>query len=316
MANALAILVGLKEVDPLCYGGWNGRNGCWGCELDVDNIQRILTPLGYQVHALKTSAATAETVLAALRGAARVLSGDDVLVFYFSGHGGQQPDQNDDERDGQDETLVAYNREIIDDELNQIWPSFQAGVRIVMLSDSCNSGTNYRLIGNFEETTAIQPVDQRVSRTITAQMIHFGGCRDGRTSSGYQVGGAFTTALCNAWDDGNFQGTYADFHQRICTMITSGQKPQYNHYGPVSETFRNQKPFAVNGRSNSGVRCTLEIPTGDVEQTREILRNDAAACLLEAFEKSVVQRPGSASGSCTTDFSGHTSCTGTVTWNF
>ena len=44
-----ALLVGLKSVDPGSYGGWDGVNGCWGCELDVDNIEGVLAPLNYDI---------------------------------------------------------------------------------------------------------------------------------------------------------------------------------------------------------------------------------------------------------------------------
>jgi len=37
-----------------------------------------------------------------------------------------------DKLDGQDETLVAFDREIIDDELSEKWMSFAEGVRIVV----------------------------------------------------------------------------------------------------------------------------------------------------------------------------------------
>ena len=57
--RARALLVGLKRVDPNAYGGWTGESGCWGCELDVDNIDNILRPLGYEIETLKTEAATA-----------------------------------------------------------------------------------------------------------------------------------------------------------------------------------------------------------------------------------------------------------------
>ncbi len=313
MANALAILVGLKEVDPACHGGWDGKNGCWGCELDVDNLDHLLSQLGYRVQTLKTRQAKADRVLDALRGAARVLGSGDILVFYFSGHGGQQPDENGDEQDGKDETLVAYNREIIDDELNEIWPTFSSGVRIVMLSDSCNSGTNYRMIGNVEETTPIRPVDARVSKAMQAEMIHIGGCRDGRTSSGYQYGGAFTKALCDVWDEGNFRGNYRDFHKKICPRITSGQNPQYNEYGPVADVFREQKPFTTTVAQQPGASYTLEIPADKAEQLREIIRNEGPDCLLAALEKLLAQRSGSASATCTADSGGNVSCTGTIT---
>jgi hypothetical protein len=76
-------------------------------------------------------------------------------------------------------------------------------------------------------------------------MIHMGGCRDGFGSAGYFGGGAFTIALCNAWQGGSFQGNYPRLHQQICDLITSDQRPQYNKYGPVSSGFENQRPFTV-----------------------------------------------------------------------
>ena len=51
MAKGYALLVGLKSVDPIKYGGWDGSNGCWGCELDVDNMERLLGHLGFQITA-------------------------------------------------------------------------------------------------------------------------------------------------------------------------------------------------------------------------------------------------------------------------
>lgn len=242
-----ALLVGLKSVDPNSYGGWDGQSGCWGCELDVDNMENILTPLYYDIDILKTQDATAEAIIAGLNDAASNCKSGDIFVFYFSGHGGQQPDQNGDEPDGKDETLVAYNKEIVDDELNKIWLKFKAGVRILMISDSCNSGTNYKnRMNRAVKPTPIIPInDFEVSTKMKAKLIHFGGCRDGFGSSGYTQGGAFTMALCEAWDDGNFKGNYPDFHQSICAKISTSQQPQYNQYGSGIENFRNQKPFTI-----------------------------------------------------------------------
>lgn len=242
-----ALLVGLKSVDPNCYGGWDGQNGCWGCELDVDNIEGILSPLNYEIDILKTQEATAESIIAGLNEAAFNLRSGDIFVFYFSGHGGQQPDRNGDEMDGQDETLVAYNKQIVDDELNNIWLKFKTGVRILMISDSCNSGTNYRnrMQRSVRPTPFLPIVDFEISAKMKAKLIHFGGCRDGFGSSGYMQGGAFTMALCQAWNDGDFQGNYPDFHQAICAKISTTQQPQYSQYGTGLEIFRNEKPFTI-----------------------------------------------------------------------
>lgn len=249
MAKASALLVGLKSVNPACYDGWDGAGGCWGCELDVDNMARILEPLGYQIQTLKTEEATHEAILSSLHRAAESRVAGDIFVFYYSGHGGQQPDRNGDELDGKDETLVAYCRQIIDDEIHEALTKFESGVHIIMLSDSCNSGTNYRgrMTVPVNEEAIFRPVARKAQKAVDmkAQLIHLGGCRDGFGSAGYQKGGAFTMALCDAWGDGAFQGTLDDLHSTICELIESVQKPQYNEYGPVSDDFRNRRAFAV-----------------------------------------------------------------------
>ena len=253
MSKQYAILVGLKNVDAAAYDGWNGENGCWGCELDVDNMERIVAHLGYKTVALKTERATCAGVLDALKGAARKLKLGDTLLFYFSGHGGQQPDQNGDESDGRDETLVAYDGEVIDDQLNEVWGKFKSGVRIIMISDSCNSGTNYRNVRDIREATPIQPLGPDFSVQMRAQMIHMGGCRDGSTSTGYQTGGKFTMALCEVWSNGAFVGTYKDFYDAIRRRVT-GQAVQYNEYGPVTVAFSGQKPFSSATDSGEGTQ--------------------------------------------------------------
>jgi len=249
MGKGLALLVGLKRIDPNKYNGWPGENGCWGCELDVDNVERILVGKGFQATVLKTAEATHDNILEALRSAANSLGPDDIFAFYYSGHGGQQPDflsPNKDELDGQDETLVAFDSQIIDDELNEIWLSFAEGVRIVMISDSCNSGTNYRTVGTFENPSPIIPIlDKEIQGEMKAQLIHYGGCRDGFESGGYQGGGAFTMALCHVWSDGKYEGNYKQLLENAGTLVSGSQKPQYNEYGPVGEKFRDSKPFQI-----------------------------------------------------------------------
>lgn len=276
MAQALGFLVGLKSIDPSAYSGWDGRNGCYGCELDVDNMELVLSSLGgYKINTLKTEEAKASAILRGIESAAASLKSGDMFVFYFSGHGGQQADLNDEEDDSQDETLIAYDRPIIDDELSQLWPLFQRGVRIVMLSDSCNSGTNYRNLFNKRAPLGRStPIEFGEVPNMKAQMIHFSGCRDGKTSSGYQLGGAFTMALCEIWDSGRFVGTYEDFHKRIKQRVKDAgeeQEPQFNLIGKPSPDFLLSKPFSIS---------TKNIPEfADVEQA------------IDAIPVSILHRP-------------------------
>lgn len=330
-----SLLVGLKSVDAAAYGGWNGQNGCWGCELDVDNIEHILKPLGYENSILKTQTASANAVLAGLEDASKRCQPGDLFVFYFSGHGGQQPDASGDEQDDKDETLVAYDREITDDELNAVWPKFKAGVRIFMLSDSCNSGTNYKMsmldVAHSSPMRMFVNADSAVGRrnarsTMKAQMIHYGGCKDGFTSSGYMSGGAFTQALCQTWNEGQFSGDYAAFYQAVKAKVNSGQAVQFSKYGPVEDAFLTSRPFGAAKVGNTAggpspgtiksVRCVLDISESHVAGIRTAINNEAVKVLLEALDDALSQRPGSASVSCTGSSGGGVSCTGSVSVSF
>jgi N-acetylmuramoyl-L-alanine amidase len=300
--KGIALLVGLKEVDPKApdYNGWDGKRGCWGCELDVDNMEMILAPLGYEITKLKTGEATKDNILASLRRTANTVQPGDTFVFYFSGHGGQQPDENSDESDGKDETLCAFDGEIKDDYLDEVWRSFQEGCRIVMVSDSCNSGTNYKNrgveVGYF---TPIMPVDEELANEMQAQLIHYGGCRDGFTSAGYFGGGAFTKALCRVWANGDFKGTYKSFYEEIKARLGEQQVPAYNLYGTGELSFEQERPFGIEFPVGGHTRCVFEIPGATIEEARKVVEEKGPAVILNALDKILEQRPQSFRGSCT-----------------
>lgn len=271
MRRLNAILVGLDRVNPSSYGGWNGD--CPGCEVDVDNLYKILAKLGYSIKTLKTAEATRSRILQELDSAASTLNTGDNLVFFFSGHGGQQPDLNGDELDGKDETLVSYDGEIIDDQIDSIWLKFRNGVRIVMISDSCNSGSNYKNMRDVPHSTPLKLINSKVAQGMQAQMIHLGGCEDNRSSFSTQTGGFFTLALCSVWNQGSFKGNYKDFLGAISQKLQSTQaeqRPQYNEYGPVTDSFRQQIPFSqfnagllLSAGADTYVRADLDIRMND-----------------------------------------------------
>jgi hypothetical protein len=134
-----ALAIGLNEVDPAHYAGWSGP--LTGCEPDAEDMREIAAQQGFQVETLVTAQATRRAVLSKLEDLAQRVKNGDLLVVSYSGHGGQIPDQNGDEADGLDETWCLYDGELLDDELHGAWAKFQAGVRILVFSDSCHSGT-------------------------------------------------------------------------------------------------------------------------------------------------------------------------------
>lgn len=138
-ARARALTIGVNSVDPEHYAGWPGT--LVACEFDAEDVAEIAADAGFEVKTLKTKQATAKTVLDELRAAANALGAGDIMLVHYSGHGGQLPDSNGDEDDSQDETWCLYDRQLVDDELYKALAAFNAGVRVLVLSDSCHSGT-------------------------------------------------------------------------------------------------------------------------------------------------------------------------------
>lgn len=138
--KAMSLHIGLNLVDPKHYGGWSGPLAA--CEYDARDMAAIAKAGGMAVSQLLTKAATRKAVLAGIRKAAKALGNGDLFFLSYSGHGGQVADSSGDERDDkQDETWCLYDAQLIDDELYHELSKFAAGVRILVLSDSCHSGT-------------------------------------------------------------------------------------------------------------------------------------------------------------------------------
>lgn len=147
MAFGMSIHIGLNNLDVEAYGEQTVLAGCIN---DADAMQMLAAGKGFQTRRLVDEEATADEVIAAIADAAGTLRSGDMFFVTYSGHGSQVPDIDNDEDDAQDETWCLWDRMLIDDELNQLWMQFQPGVRILMLSDSCHSGTVARLLRERE----------------------------------------------------------------------------------------------------------------------------------------------------------------------
>ncbi|KAG4083746.1 hypothetical protein H8356DRAFT_1747752 [Neocallimastix lanati (nom. inval.)] len=89
---------------------------------------------------------TRKNMLNAMRWLVQGCKPGDSLFFHFSGHGSQKKDEDGDEVDGYDETIlpVDYKKsgQIVDDEMNAIMVRpLPEGVRLTAIFDSCHSGT-------------------------------------------------------------------------------------------------------------------------------------------------------------------------------
>jgi hypothetical protein len=74
---------------------------------------------------------------------AQRITGDDVFVFFFSGHGEQVPtereDGKEDELDSMDEAICLRDNDLIDNDLASLLDTIPARLSLIVL-DACNSG--------------------------------------------------------------------------------------------------------------------------------------------------------------------------------
>jgi metacaspase-1 len=140
--RALSLHIGLNEVSGAAYSGWTGPLAA--CEFDAKDMAALARLRGMKPTLLLTKHGTRAKVLANLRSAAKELGAGDLFFMSYSGHGGQVPDVTGEEADKQDETWCLYDGQLIDDELYFELSRFKTGVRILVLSDSCHSGTVVR----------------------------------------------------------------------------------------------------------------------------------------------------------------------------
>ncbi|MGW6454945.1 caspase family protein [Streptomyces sp. NPDC055078] len=267
MANALSLHVGLNSVDPAQYGGWDGRLAA--CENDARDMARLARAAGFDDTTLLTPDGTVENITGELRKAARRLGSGDILLFSYSGHGGQVPNANgsDDEPDRLDETLVFYDREFLDDELHREFGRFADGVRILAFLDSCHSGSAIELPSDqLDDAPRLMPVfkqreiyerDKDFFTRLQAELAEqsdggeaadallISACQDNQFAADGPVNGRFTGALLRVWDDGGFRGGYRAFHRDILRGMPTDQSPNFYVLGEPGEEFLEQRPFTV-----------------------------------------------------------------------
>lgn len=257
MPGGRSVHIGLNTVDSRHYRDGDGKP--WdgkleACENDARSMAELATQLGFDVQApLLTTAAQAAAVASSIGTAATELSPGDMFLLTYSGHGGQVSSTNHDddpEEDNLDETWCLYDRQLLDDELFVLFSEFRPGVRIVVLSDSCHSGTVTR--ADPPEADSIPPAKQMPKRvaevteivnaslydaiqrgvppkrlaSLAATVVLLSGCQDSEFSRDGPVNGAFTDALLGAWSDPRARRSMRHLQCAIADLIPD----EYNQH--------------------------------------------------------------------------------------
>jgi metacaspase-1 len=279
MSQAISLHLGLNAVDAHVYKGWSGP--LQGCENDARAMQAIADAQGFTSRLLLGANATCPNLLATMDRAAAELAADDLLLLTYSGHGASLPDRSGDEPDQRDEAWCLHDGLLIDDEIHHRLCMFAAGVRVLVVSDSCFSGSVTRddqtkpttarvcrpaalrngsaatpdrrapgarvravLRANADEYAARKAaVAATQALEPAAGIILLAACEDRQTAHDGELHGLFTAALLATWNGGAFAGGHDAFIAEIRTRVGAAQTPTLFPVGAVEPAFLATRPF-------------------------------------------------------------------------
>lgn len=256
-----------------------------GCVNDANDWADCLGARGFGVSKLLDDQATKAAMVAALSSLISKASKNDSLVITFSGHGSYQPDTDGDEADGLDEALCPYDLQtngeaLTDDEIKTLFAARKPGVRLVLIADSCHSGTVTRAakaepgadtrprfmpMGNWLPAKDL-PKNRagKLAATVLAPAgaspllgaysrllgdLLLSGCKEGPNNFSYDAringryNGAFTYYALKALKTLKPEASYADWHKAILKYLPSASYPQSPQI-VGSDTARKSKVFA------------------------------------------------------------------------
>lgn len=225
-----------------------------GCINDVSTMYNYLTnkfgynPLNVRMlidQELKTPP-TKEIIQLDIKWLVSDLYREDELVFYYSGHGGQIPDKNNDEPDALDECIIPLdyktNGVITDDWMfENLISKIPNGCKLTIFTDCCHAESILDLPVVYRYDT-VPNIPNKISkiynpsewsakfnknlnkRPVTnGRVIHFAGCLDSQTSA-------------DATFNGNHQGAFSKcLIDTINSHLKTIKKDYYGLYDTLKE---------------------------------------------------------------------------------
>jgi hypothetical protein len=123
--------------------------------------------------------------------------------------------------------------DVLDDaDMRNALAAFRPGVRVLVISDSCNGGV---------PDSELDPSDASVS----AAVLVLAACAPDRFADGGGLPGHFTTALLRVWEAGGRFADYRAFYESIAASMPEYQRPKYYRVGSRDPHFEAQSPLTV-----------------------------------------------------------------------
>lgn len=318
MSKGYSLHIGLNKIDDQHYPGVPHLNAAVN---DAVFWEQYARGLGYETASLHDEAATDNAVLAALDKYAKALQPGDILLLTYAGHGGQLENEKTEGFDGEryDQTWCLYNRQLLDDELFEAFRQFGEGTRILVVSDSCHSGTMLRdpggedlsalLTKGLERSAGSRGMRSRELPTsvknkvkkegykkvqdkfifqpqasdVKASVKLLAACQDDQTTYDGVKNGVFTEAFIHLFNE----GTSLNAEKLIGEIRTRYYfpRPNFFEYGGIIPSFDEAFPFRIdipNAAKVTGVRepDLSAVPVNNEEDSWETRRINRNAILL------------------------------------
>lgn len=260
-----------------------------GCVNDANAIAQMVGNLpNYAFSTVLTDdQATHDRVLGEISNAANQLKPGDFFLLHYSGHGmlgAVGGDSRPDPDSPANSSWVLYDRPLASDELYQEWFKFQPHIRVLVLSDSCHSGSAIRDVNppyrerGLDQATRLRVLTNNLGyfqardaslRALTstaaapaANVVLISGCQESETSldtvDGRNVPHGLFTATVLEVMGGGFAGDYNAFYNEVrqrtdarSQQIAAGhrQNPNYlwvgGNYFELGMFGRLSPPFGV-----------------------------------------------------------------------
>ncbi|WP_158222743.1 caspase domain-containing protein [Rhodopirellula sp. MGV] len=128
-----------------------------GCVADVHNMQNLLQhTLGFHpndITVLLNQDVTRKKLRSAWKSLMSGATEGDTLLFHFSGHGTFKVDEEGEDDDGNDEMFCLWDMDfnnpktyLLDDDLDKWIKEKPDGVKLIVVTDCCHSGTITRML--------------------------------------------------------------------------------------------------------------------------------------------------------------------------
>ncbi|CAA6816806.1 MAG: Metacaspase [uncultured Sulfurovum sp.] len=277
-----ALVVGISD-----YAGEDADLN--GIERDVEKMKNIFESWGFEVTTLYDQEAL--KIVDYLTNYGNTLNKDDYFAFYYSGHGSHKKDENNDELDHQDESLVLSdgkeNTHLLDDTLYDKFNKIKA--KKMVFFDSCHSGTVFRsLNGKFQSKTISSTSVNKVfpksldlqnkndSITSNNDFIVFSSAQDNEEALATPEGSLFTNSLYRLLSNENFiNQSFAQIKNALTQDITAYAKKNgaKSHHPSISysksySSSNTLKDFTTSSKSGAvAVANAVSISNASEEKT-------------------------------------------------